>query len=81
MKTHEAQSLLTKFFYNDNHLHFQILIQTENDLVLYGEYSDYGLYKTAFDMIKFKLNNATKIINLAEKNSINETAFAKVAWF
>ena len=81
MKTQEAQSLLTKFFYNGNHLNFQILIQTENDLVLFGEYSDYGLYKTAFDMIQFSLKNETKIFSLSEKNSILETAFAKVAWF
>ena len=79
MKTQEAQSLLTKFFYSNNHLHFQILIQTENELVVFGDYSDYALYKTAFDMIQFNLKNETKIISLAEKNSILEAAFANVA--
>ena len=79
MKTQEAQSLLTKFFYSGNHLHFQILIQTENDLVLHGEYSDYGLYKTAFDMIQFNLKNEIRVLSLAEKNTRLETAFANVA--
>ena len=50
MKIQEARSLLTKFFYNANQLHFQILIQTESDLVLHGEYDNYKVYKTAFDL-------------------------------
>jgi hypothetical protein len=79
MTTQEAKSLLTKFFYSGNHLNFQILIQTEDNLVMHGEYSDYGLYKTAFDMIQFNLNNEIRVLSVAEKNVRLETAFAKVA--
>ncbi len=57
MKFQQAISLLTKFFYNSNHLHFQILIQTENEIMVHGEYSDYKLYKTAFDHIHEILNS------------------------
>ncbi len=79
MKTQEAQSLLTKFFYNGNRLHFQIFMQNENDLALLGEYSDYGLYKTAFDSIQFKLLNEIRVLGLVEINKPLEVAFAKVA--
>lgn len=79
MKTQKTQSLLTKFFYCGNHLHFQILIQTETDCVVYDEYSDYGAYKIAFDQIQQALSNETKIVKLAEKNKNLETAFANVA--
>ncbi len=56
MRIQEARSLLTKFFYNANHLNFQILIQTESGIELYGEYNDYKLYKVAFDQIHQSLN-------------------------
>ncbi|MBL7815133.1 MAG: hypothetical protein JNL70_08985 [Saprospiraceae bacterium] len=79
MKTQEAQSLLTKFFYKDNHLHFQILIQAESELVLFGEYNDYGLYKNAFDLIQQKIKNGTRIIHLLEKKLNEEKLFVKVA--
>ena len=36
MRTNEIKSLLTKFYYNDEHLYFQILIQKENSIDVYG---------------------------------------------
>lgn len=79
MKTQPTQILLTKFFYSGNHLHFQILIQTEFDLINYGEYRDYTLYKEAFDQIQQTINNQTRIIRLADNNINVETTFANVA--
>ncbi len=79
MKFQETRSLLTKFFYNANHLHFQILIQTENDLELYGEYSDYKLYKSEFDQIFESLNIGKKLKSLTEKKIQLEIPLANVA--
>ena len=81
MKMDEAQDLLTRFFYRDNHLCFQILIQTESELMSYGEYNDYTVYKSAFEQIRQALSKETKVIQLLEKNKTLETPFAKVAWF
>ena len=79
MKKQETQCLLTKFFYRGNHLHFQILVQTETDWMVYDEYSDYGAYKSAFDQIQQALSTETKVIKLTEKNKNLETSFANVA--
>ncbi len=79
MKIQEAKSLLTKFFYNANHLHFQILIQTESDLVLHGEYDDYKVYKTAFDQIHQTLKFGVRLKSLTEKKIKLETPLANVA--
>lgn len=79
MKTHETQCLLTKFFYRGNHLHFQILVQTETDWMIYDEYSDYAAYKAAFDQIQQALSTETKVIKMPEKNTNLEMAFANVA--
>jgi hypothetical protein len=79
MKTDEAQGLLTRFFYRDNHLCFQILIQTESELISYGQYNDYSVYKSAFEQIRLTLSKETKVIKLLEKNKTLETPFAKVA--
>ena len=81
MTKQEAQSLLTKFFYIGNHLHFQILVQTESDMFIYGEYNDYGVYKKAFDILQTNLKNEIKIMNVSEKNVALECVFANVAWF
>jgi hypothetical protein len=79
MGTQVAQSLLTKFFYSGNRLHFQIFIQTENDLDLFGEYSDYALYKTAFELIQFKLLHQIRVFAPTEKKTALETDLAIVA--
>ena len=79
MRIQEVRSLLTKFFYASNHLHFQILIQTENDLVLHGEYNDYKLYKSAFDQMYENLNIGKRRISLSEKKIKLESPLAKVA--
>ena len=79
MKIQEAKSLLTKFFYNADHLNFQILIQTENGIMLHGEYNDYKLYKTAFDQIHQNLNIGRRLKSLSEKKIKIESPFSNVA--
>ena len=79
MRIQEAKSLLTKFFYNANHLNFQILIQTESGIELHGEYNDYKLYKTAFDQIHQNLNIGRRLKSLSEKKIKIESPFSNVA--
>lgn len=79
MKFQEAISLLTKFFYSSNHLHFQILIQTENGTMLHGEYSDYKLYKIAFDHIHQSLKIGDRLKSLSEKKIKIDMPLANVA--
>ena len=81
MNTNKTQNLLTKFFYLGNNLHFQILVLTEIDWVIYDEYDNYGEYLKAFNEIQNALVGETKVVKMTEKNKNLETAFANVAWF
>ena len=71
----EIQSLLTQFFYKNECLHFQILIQTEHQTVIYGEYADYTSYKTTYDALQKQLMEQQPI-DLASNKA---NSFAKVA--
>ncbi len=79
MKTSECKSLLTKFFYKNEHLYFQILIQSEISTNVYGEFNDYSDYKETFDRLQRNIldTNALKIV--PERLLIAKTHFAKVA--
>ena len=79
MNTNKTQNLLTKFFYLGNNLHFQILVLTEIDWVIYDEYDNYAEYLKAFKEIQNALVVETKVVKMTEKNKNLETAFANVA--
>ena len=79
MNTNKTQNLLTKFFYLGNNLHFQILVLTEIDWVIYDEYDNYREYLKAFNEIQNALVVETKVVKMTEKNKNLETAFANVA--
>lgn len=52
IKGTQIKNLITKFFYKDNHLCFQILIHHEDDkMIVYNEYTDYSLYKTEYNKL------------------------------
>ena len=55
----KVKNLITKFYYRDNHLCFQILIKCEADqTIVYREYTDYNLYKKEYDqLLQAKTNN------------------------
>jgi hypothetical protein len=80
MKLFEVKNLLTKFYYRNEHLYFQILVQRENSLDVYGEYMDYNEYKTAFDSLQnsFLKVNPMKLA-VDSKVKTEEPVFAKVA--
>jgi hypothetical protein len=79
MVTKDTNSLLTKFFYRDNYLHFQILVQTANDTQICGEFTNYDEYRKSFDTLQSNLNDFKSKAIGAAKNFKIDRAFAKVA--
>ena len=68
LKGNDIENLVTRFFYKENQLCFQILFQCQADKVIaYSEYDDYTKYKEAFNvLIEKKTNN--EVIILKEIN-------------
>lgn len=64
----QVKDLITKFFYKNNHLCFQILLHTRmNETVAYGVYANYSTYKKDFDNLQnARSNNLT--ISVQNKN-------------
>ena len=79
MKTTECKSLLTKFFYKNEHLYFQILIQGETTTNVYREFDDYSEYKETFDRLQCNLFSKSPLKLIPERLLKSETRFAKVA--
>ncbi len=64
LKGVEVENLITKFYYKDNHLCFQILLECGlNKKIAYKEYSDYSEYKSAFNQL-MEMKSLNKAISL-----------------
>jgi len=72
----QVKDLITKFFYKNNHLCFQILLHTQmNETVAYGVYTNYSTYKRDFENLQnARSNNLT--INVQNKNKESEMMVA-----
>ncbi len=57
MGSKETKHLLTKFFYRDNYLHFQILMQTASDMQICGEFTNYDEYRKSFDALQNNISD------------------------
>ncbi len=69
LKGTQIKNLITKFFYKDNHLCFQILIHCETDqTVSYREFSDYSTYKKVYDKL-LKAKSENMLISIPESQS------------
>lgn len=79
MKPCELKSLLTRFFYKEEQLHFQIMIQSEDNLEVYGEYTNYNEYKETFDVLQKDLNEKNQFKVIPEKFVVSKIPLAKVA--
>ncbi len=63
------QDLITKFYYNNNHLCFQILVkESGGDTSPYMEFTSYNEYRKVFNELTEKKNRGERI----EVNSTNE---------
>jgi len=48
----KIKNLITKFYYKENHLCFQIILNCDNnEQRLYKEYNDYAAYKAAYNQL------------------------------
>ena len=79
MVNKETNNLLTKFFYRDNYLHFQILVQTATDTQICGEFTNYDEYRKSFDTLQSNLVDFKFKITTAGKKLKFERALANVA--
>jgi hypothetical protein len=70
-----VEKLLTKFFYKDNFLFFQILIENNNGIEVYAEYRDYSEYRAEYQKLQKQLTTEGKI-KVMQKNL---SVMAKVA--
>jgi hypothetical protein len=81
METNEMKNLLTRFFYKNDYLFYQILIQDKStsDTTMYGEYEDFDDYRKTFDSLQNNNLDWTPL-KLVQDNIFNsEHTFAKVA--
>lgn len=64
LKGGAVKELITKFFYRDNNLCFQIMLDLEGkETVIYKEYVDYTEYKKAFaELQQIRTKNQALII-------------------
>ncbi len=68
----KIKNLITKFYYKDNHLCFQILLNCENDETrLYKEYEDYDQYKMEYNKL-LEVKAANEFV-LIEEEAVKET--------
>jgi hypothetical protein len=75
----QVKDLITKFFYRDNHLCFQILLHLEgNETIIYKEYIDYSEYKKAFNELQ-QIRSKNKGLTVPNKNINLEVTNVKVA--
>jgi hypothetical protein len=58
-----AKKVLTKYFYKDNQLCFQILITLNDKKDIMGEYSNYSDYRRAFNDLLARVE-AGNIVNM-----------------
>ena len=72
VQSSKIKNLITKFYYKENHLCFQILLACENgETKLYKEYTDYAEYKEAYDqLLEMK---ATEEFVLTQGNEVKTT--------
>lgn len=81
METNEMKNLLSKFYYKNDYLFYQILIQdsTSKNLDLYGEYEDFDDYRKTLDGLQNNIIDWTPLRLVQDKTFKSEHAFANVA--
>lgn len=63
MKGSQLENIITRFYYKQKELYFQIILQLKDKQIIYNEYSDYLLYKAKLEeLLEDKKKN--NIINI-----------------
>ncbi len=69
IQSSKIKNLITKFYYKENELWFKVLVNYENgETRLYKEYSDYTLYKDAYNNL-LNVKNAEEYFLVDEKTT------------
>ena len=69
IKGTQIKNLITKFYYKDNHLCFQILIHCEGDkTIVYNEYTDYSEYKKEYNKL-LEIKSDETSVNLPQTDT------------
>lgn len=72
IQSSKIENLITKFYYKQNHLCFQILLNcTDKETRFYKEFKDYTLYKEEYN--KLLQMKASGEMVLVEEETIQET--------
>ena len=81
METNEMKNLLSKFYYKNDYLFYQILIQDpiSKNLDLYGEFEDFDDYRKTLDGLQNNIVDWTPLRLVQDKTFKSEHAFANVA--
>jgi hypothetical protein len=81
METNEMKNILSKFFYKNDYLFYQILIQDSmsNKIDVYGEYEDFDDYRKTLEGLQSNQIDWTPLRLVQDKSFNSEQAFAKVA--
>jgi hypothetical protein len=81
METNEMKNVLTKFFYKNDYLFYQIMIQdtTTKNFDVYGEYEDFDDYRRTLEGLQNNQIDWTPLRLVQDKSFKSEHAFAKVA--
>ncbi|GIV32421.1 MAG: hypothetical protein KatS3mg030_723 [Saprospiraceae bacterium] len=75
----QVKDLVTKFFYRENHLCYQIILVVEGgERIPYKEFSDYSEYKKAFAELLQKKGQSS-IIKLPEPSASSNGVESNVA--
>lgn len=81
IKGRQVKDLITKFFYKDNHLCFQILLHLNNNrTIVFQEFTDYTEYKSVFNALQ-QARAKNSILKFPNDNFVMEPNGLKVAWF
>lgn len=71
------QDLITKFYYKQNHLCFQIILNVGNDeMVPYQEFTDYQEYKVAFEKLSKMKQSIPVTPAVTTSTQTNSTIYA-----
>jgi hypothetical protein len=61
---HQLENIITRFYYKQKELYFQIILQLAGKEVVYNEYSDYVIYKSQLqNLLEIKESNGILHMN------------------
>lgn len=65
MRGHQLENIITRFYYKQKELYFQIILQLAGRKVVYNEYNDYSKYKFQLQqLLNIKKNNGILHLNI-----------------